>query len=691
MGNLPSETDGLTKTSATFPIRDPLLLGQKRILELVATGAPLAAILDELILFIEAQESGLRCGLLMVSDDGLHLCPGRGPSLPAYLQALHQAIDGVPITPPYHGVWGQVVDQGNPVLVPDIATETRYSPAWRDLLLSFGLMACRSTPVRGSDGRVLATFAMYYDHPRDPTPAEPHLIDIATHLAAIAIERDQEQARMHQSQDRLETELADMQRLQEISATLIQEGDIDALYRRILGAAAVLMRSDFASMQKFDTDRCELRLLAYKGFSPSAAAGWERVGPGSNISCAVAMRTVERTIVSNVETCDFMVGTADLAIYRDLGIRSMQSTPLTSRGGGLIGMISTHWRKPHEPTERDLRLLDVLARQAADLIERSQSAALLREREARLSAMFDNAGVGMVLMSGDCSIIHANAGYCAITGRTKEELIGSCCIDFTHPDDIAAHREVVASFGHSGEPVAFEERYLGKDGRITWVRITLSMADAGQVVAVVEDITTRREAEECQRLLTNELNHRVKNTLAVIQSMAAQTARFTPDPTAFNVAFSSRVIALARVHDILAKTAWAGAMLDDVVATSLAPFRDGNTTAINASGPPVRLGANVAVVLSLGLHELATNAVKYGALKNARGRIDLTWTVGGAPPQVHIAWAERNGPTVVPPTREGFGSRLIQNLGEQLDGEISLDYCPHGLRCNLVLPLPTMN
>jgi two-component sensor histidine kinase len=83
--------------------------------------------------------------------------------------------------------------------------------------------------------------------------------------------------------------------------------------------------------------------------------------------------------------------------------------------------------------------------------------------------------------------------------------------------------------------------------------------------------------------------------------------------------------------------------------------------------------------------------VKHGALTSAGGRIDLTWTVGGAPPQVHIAWAEHNGPTVVPPTREGFGSRLIRNLGEQLDGEISLDYCTDGLRCNLVMPLPTIN
>jgi GAF domain-containing protein len=383
MHNPPTET---VRPSAHLPIRNPLLLGQKRILELIATGAPLATTLDELILFIEAQEPGLRCGLLIVSADGLHLCPGRGPNLPAYLESLHQAINSVPITPPYLGVCSEVVHQGNAALIPDVATETRYAPEWRDLLLSFGLMACHSTPVRGSDGRVLATFATYYNHPRDPTPAEPHLIDIATHLASIAIERDQKQARIQQSQDRLAMELADMQGLQDISTALVQEGDTDALYRRILDAAAALMQSHFASMQMFDSDRGELRLLAYKGFSPSAAADWEWVGPRSSTSCAVALRTCERTIVSDVETCDFMAGTADLATYRGLGIRAMQTTPLTSRGGGLIGMISTHWRKPHEPGGRESRLLDVLARQAADLIERTQAGALLREREARLSA-----------------------------------------------------------------------------------------------------------------------------------------------------------------------------------------------------------------------------------------------------------------------------------------------------------------
>lgn len=170
---------------------DPSLLsGQKRILEMVATGAPLADTLAELTAFIEAQEPGLRCSILIVAEDGAHFRRGCGPSLP---EAYHAMLDGAPITPPYLGPCGEAVHQGAPVPVPDIANETRYPAAWRDVMTACGLAALCSTPVRGADGRVLASFAMFHDRPRDPRPAHPQLIEIAIHLAAIALQRKREE------------------------------------------------------------------------------------------------------------------------------------------------------------------------------------------------------------------------------------------------------------------------------------------------------------------------------------------------------------------------------------------------------------------------------------------------------------------------------------------------------------------
>jgi signal transduction histidine kinase/CheY-like chemotaxis protein len=132
------------------------------------------------------------------------------------------------------------------------------------------------------------------------------------------------------------------------------------------------------SIQIFDAQRSALRLLIWKGFHPESAAFWERVESNSNCVCGEALRTGQRVIIPDTETCEFIVGTPDLDVFRHSDIRAVQSTPLVSRSGRQLGMLSNHWRRPHQPSERDLRLLDVLARQAADLIERTQNEAALQ-------------------------------------------------------------------------------------------------------------------------------------------------------------------------------------------------------------------------------------------------------------------------------------------------------------------------
>jgi GAF domain-containing protein len=161
----------------------------------------------------------------------------------------------------------------------------------------------------------------------------------------------------------------DILQLHEISTLLIQEDDLKALYNRILDAAIGLMSSDMASIQMLDPEANELRLLGWKGFHPQSAAFWDSVHFNSACTCGLAFSTGCRVVVPDVDICDFMAGTADLDEYRRSNIRAVQSTPLVSRSGQLLGMISTHWREPHQPTGRALLQLDVLARQAADLIE----------------------------------------------------------------------------------------------------------------------------------------------------------------------------------------------------------------------------------------------------------------------------------------------------------------------------------
>ncbi len=184
------------------------------------------------------------------------------------------------------------------------------------------------------------------------------------------------------NEQELAAKLADMRLLQDISTQLIQEKNIEALYEKIIEAALVIMRSDFASMQMFYPDRKQLRLLASHGFPPEARQFWEWVGYDSmGSSCGAALRERKRVIVQDIEADEYLRLTEDVVFFRSIGVRACQTTPLFSRKGDLVGMISTHWRTPYQPVEYDLRLFDILTRQAADLIERKQAEEALRKSE----------------------------------------------------------------------------------------------------------------------------------------------------------------------------------------------------------------------------------------------------------------------------------------------------------------------
>jgi two-component sensor histidine kinase len=200
------------------------------------------------------------------------------------------------------------------------------------------------------------------------------------------------------------------------------------------------------------------------------------------------------------------------------------------------------------------------------------------------------------------------------------------------------------------------------------------------------DITDRKRVEQRQRLLLDELNHRVKNTLATVQSIAWQTRRNASSPGDFDLSFASRIDALARAHDILTGSAWQGAMLDDIIGQTLAPYArpNGGEDWIRFSGPPVRLGPNAAVTLNMVFHELATNAAKYGCLSTKDGRLAVTWTAdrSSEPAMLEMAWVEAGGPSVTPPARTGFGTRLLQTgLPRELSGSVNMDFAPEGFRC----------
>ncbi len=205
------------------------------------------------------------------------------------------------------------------------------------------------------------------------------------HVSADADLRQRTEVAERRTQELLEAELADSRLLQQLSAELINQDDDSTLYEKVVDAMTSVMQSDYASMQVFvdAADGPLLQLFAHRGLSAEMAARYAVVRDDMRTTCAESLRCRKRVIVPDMEQCDFMAGSEDLELFRRAGVRSAQTTPLLSRSGALVGMVSTGWLHPNQPTERDLRLLDILARQAADLIERRKADEALRQADRR--------------------------------------------------------------------------------------------------------------------------------------------------------------------------------------------------------------------------------------------------------------------------------------------------------------------
>jgi diguanylate cyclase len=321
---------------------------------------------------------------------------------------------------------------------------------------------------------------------------------------------------------------------------------------------------------------------------------------------------------------------------------------------------------------------------------REAQAQVRREGEARLQAIFAKAAAGISELALDGRFCRVNDEICRLLGRSRDELLAMNATALTHPDDIEPSRALLRRVHATGEAGSLDKRYIRPDGSIVWANSNVTRLDdeAGRpraFLAVTIDLTERKRAEAHQRLLIDELNHRVKNTLAIVQGMAQQSFRgAAADPEA-RAAFEGRLAALSAAHNVLTRANWETASLKEIVAASIAPF-DPDRSRIAVDGPDLRLPPKTAVSLALALHELGTNAAKYGALSVPAGRVDLRWTVPGG--RLELVWRERGGPPVAVPKGRGFGTRMIERgLAAELGGEVRIDFEPEGVVCTVDAPL----
>ena len=286
---------------------------------------------------------------------------------------------------------------------------------------------------------------------------------------------------------------------------------------------------------------------------------------------------------------------------------------------------------------------------------------------------------------------HAQRLYGLTDGRFLHDEAG--VKRMIHPDDQAPMWAAVAAACDPEGDGRYTVRYRVKqpDGSWRWLSAWGLVEFEGEgearrpvaIAGASRDLTETKKAEELQRLLNNELNHRVKNTLATVQSITRQTLRTAKDLNAARAAIDSRIHSLARAHDLLTRQNWSGAALSEVVARAVEPF---GLARFALDGPALQVPPRYALALSMALHELATNAVKYGALSTPAGRVEVRWSVTEA--TLALGWRERGGPPVQPPTRRGFGSRLLEKgLVRELGGQACLDYAADGVICEITAAL----
>lgn len=521
--------------------------------------------------------------------------------------------------------------------------------------------------------------------------------------------------------DRKATERAVLQRTQQLAILnrlgrmLVAELDLDRVLQATTDAGVAILGAQFgAFFTRFETD------AAGPDAGPDASYGLYTLSGAARESFAhfpppqetPLFRPTFRdgvTVRCDDVTKDPRFGQSSYGGMPPghLPVRSYLAVPVTARDGGTLGALLFGHELPAQFTEADEQLMTGLVAQAAiavenallyksaqrELEERRRAEEALRDLSRRNAEILESIGDAFYAVDVSGGLTYLNARAEELWELPRDGVLGLHWAAALPAHFVAAVEAAQAEAQGARKLVRLEvhARPQEPSQAAHWVEVSVYPGEAGLSV-YLRDIRDRKQAEDHMRLLINELNHRVKNSLAMVQAVATQTLRSSTSPQEASEAFTARLIGLAKAHDVLTEENWESADLGELVARAMEPHL-GDSNRFHSNGPAVRLSPRGALSMAMAIHELATNAVKYGALSNETGQVDLSWDLEEAEeaeerPRLHLRWQEMGGPPVSKPSRRGFGSRLIERgLAAELGGRVEIAYEPGGVICDLTAPL----
>jgi PAS domain S-box-containing protein len=528
---------------------------------------------------------------------------------------------------------------GGPVIIRDVAADEQWS-RFAAFIGPLGYRSAWSSLVRGSDGRALGTFCVYGRTPHEPKASDQQFVAGITRTVALVIERDRAEKAQRASDER---------------------------YRRLANLLPVAVYT------------CDAKgIINY--YNPQAAELWGRAphpGDPDERFCGSALLLVDGEPLPH-DRCPMAVALRNGSSFRQevVDIRRPDGSQVTVRvnvdpikdeAGRIVGAINVF----HDVTK----------------LRRAEEAA------ARLAAIVQSSDDAIISKDLNGIITSWNEGAQRIYGYTETEAIGRPITMLIPLDRQHEETEILARIKRGERVEPFETTRQRKDRSFIDISVTVSpIRDLkGRTIGaskIARDITERKQAEKTQLLLVEELNHRVKNTLASVQAIAQRTLRRTRDPEEFVTSFSGRIQSLARVHSILSANTWRSADLRELAHDQIMQGA-ADETRIAVVGPRLQLTPQLALHLALMLHELSTNAVKYGALSTAEGRVTVGWTVEDR--TLRLRWEERGGPPARVPTKRGFGTTLIEQSAKGEGGSAHMLVESDGIAWDITLPLPQLD